>query len=526
MRNSLNLNNGRISWILALGVLLVLSQPFFPACADDGAIRFTVKEFIIDGQSPIAAGKVEKALKPYTARPLVFADLEAAAGALQSAFLDAGYPFHKVLLPPQRIVDGRVQLRVVGYPLKEIRIEENQHFDEPNILRSLPPLQPGRSPSTLDVARALQFANQHPARRVAVFVKQAAKSEGIDARVVVRDARPYTMFGSLNNTGTRDPARTRAALGVQYSNLFNRDHILTATYTTSPESVHDVNQYGVDYRLPLYAIATELEAFYSYSEVDQGRIGSFFDVSGRGQFYGLTATHTLTPIGVFNHKLAVGYQDRFFDNETKFVGTLLLPDVRSTPVSFRYSFLYEPKNLSLGGYAAWGFNTGFGSRNDSANYLANREGADANWNKFNGGGDLRWTLPGDYQVRAHIDGQYSDEPLIPGEQFGIGGSASVRGYEEREVTGDCGVQASLEAWSPPLVFDSRLVLFADAGQVYRRRPHTGVDGRQEAYGVGIGLRWNWKGYLDMSVDVAQPLEDGVSTEAGETRILYRVFLRY
>ena len=259
MRNSLNLNNGRISWILAVGVLFVLLPLFSLASADDGGVRFAVERFIIDGQSPIAPDRIEKALSAYTGRPLVFADLEAAAGALQSAFLDAGYPFHKVLLPPQRIVDGQVRLKVVGYPLKNVRVEENQHFDAENILRTLPPLQPGQSPSTLAVARSLQFANQHPAKRVAVFVKQAAAGEGIDARVMVRDTRPYSIFGSLNNTGTRDPARTRAALGFQYNNLFNRDHVLTATYTTSPESVDDVNQYGVDYRLPIYAIATELE---------------------------------------------------------------------------------------------------------------------------------------------------------------------------------------------------------------------------------------------------------------------------
>ena len=205
---------------------------------------------------------------------------------------------------------------------------------------------------------------------------------------------------------------------------------------------------------------------------------------------------------------------------------MLLPDVRSTPVSLRYSFLYEPKNFSIGGYAAWGVNAGFGSQNDSDSYLANREGADPDWNKFNGGGQLRWTLPGDFQLLARFDGQYCDEPLITGEQFGIGGSASVRGYEERELTGDYGIQASLEAWSPPLILDSRLVLFADAGEVYRHRPHTGMDGRREAFGVGIGLRWNWKGIIDAGIDLAQPLEDGVSTEAGDIRILYRVFLRY
>ena len=52
-------------------------------------------------------------------------------------------------------------------------------------------------------------------------------------------------------------------------------------------------------------------------------------------------------------------------------------------------------------------------------------------------------------LSARLDGQWSDEPLIPGEQFGIGGARSVRGYEEREASGDSGFFVSAELISKP-----------------------------------------------------------------------------
>ena len=527
MRNPLSPKGARSSGIL---VLLLLLIAFFQAAPGFGAgesgIQFWIDRFIIEGENPIADSAAETVLKPFTGRSLVFSDLEAAASLLESAFQDAGFPFYRIGVPPQRITNKELRLRVVPYPLKDIQVEENQYFEADNIRYSLPVLKIGQSPNTLEVARALQFANEHPAKRTAVFIKQDPAGDGINARVVARDVRPYQAFASVNNTGGANPGRTRTAVGLQHSNLFNRDHILTATYTTSPDGAGDVSQCGVDYRLPFYPAAIELEGFYSYSQVDQGVIGDFFDVSGRGQFFGFNATHTLLPVGAYSHKVSARYQNRFFDNETTYLGTTLASDVRSAPLGLRYSGSYEPKNLNLGLYVGYEFNTGSGSYNDPENYAANRSGAERQWDKFTAGGGLQWMLPGEFQLRGSFSAQYSDEPLIPGEQFGIGGFGSVRGYEARELSGDYGVQGSLEAWSPPLLFDARLVAFADAGEVYNHSPYQGTDDRQGIFGVGMGLRWNWKGHVDVSCDVSHALENAATTEAGDTRVLYQVLLRY
>ncbi|HUA68204.1 MAG TPA: POTRA domain-containing protein [Candidatus Saccharimonadales bacterium] len=48
-----------------------------------------------------------------------------------------------------------------------------------------------------------------------------------------------------------------------------------------------------------------------------------------------------------------------------------------------------------------------------------------------------------------LDGQWSSEPLISSEQFGIGGVNSVRGYHEGEIFGDTGWHVSLEEDTPP-----------------------------------------------------------------------------
>jgi hemolysin activation/secretion protein len=78
-------------------------------------------------------------------------------------------------------------------------------------------------------------------------------------------------------------------------------------------------------------------------------------------------------------------------------------------------------------------------------------------------------LADDWSLQGRVLLQWTPDPLVPGEQFGLGGAQLVRGYEEREATGDRGWLASLEVASPPwpLQGTTRLGLsaFADIGRV-------------------------------------------------------------
>ena len=47
-----------------------------------------------------------------------------------------------------------------------------------------------------------------------------------------------------------------------------------------------------------------------------------------------------------------------------------------------------------------------------------------------------------------LDGKWAADPLIPAEQMGVGGHATVRGYEEREFLGDNAITGTLEFRTP------------------------------------------------------------------------------
>ncbi|MBW1796894.1 MAG: ShlB/FhaC/HecB family hemolysin secretion/activation protein [Deltaproteobacteria bacterium] len=512
---------------ILLGCLLFSNPTVFGA--DVPQVRFTVERFVIEGENPLSENKTQGVLAPFTGEHEGLSRIEKASKALEQALHDKGYQFHRVVVPPQRTADGVIMLRILIFPLDKITVKGNKHFSDENILASIPCLQPGQSPNTLKVARSLLIANEHPAKRVAVFIRESQETGHVNARVEARDMRPYQVFSSYANTGDRATGHTRLSLGFQHSNLFNRDHIMTLSFTTSPGHWSDVQQYGAFYRIPLYGIGAGISMFYSHSKADQGTVADFFDVSGKGDFAGISFDYALRPIGDYSHKVTIGLQDRLFENDTNFSGQPIGVDVRSRPVSLRYNGGLEKAKVSAGFSVEYTNNLVCGGDNDSDAYEATRADADPHWDAFRFGADLDYTLPKNWQLRSRFAGQVANEPLISGEQFGLGGAHSVRGFDEREISGDNGYQFNFEVWTPPIVHNVRLLAFFDTGRRNLDDPHPGQVAGESISSIGMGLRWYWKSYLSISLDAAHVL-NGINgddvTKTGDDKVHFNVFVRF
>jgi len=99
-----------------------------------------------------------------------------------------------------------------------------------------------------------------------------------------------------------------------------------------------------------------------------------------------------------------------------------------------------------------------------------------------------------WMTTLRADGQWTSEPLISNEQFGIGGINSVRGYQEGEEFGDTGWHGSLEQQTPshlvgyvhgniPLTI--RGTVYMDGAREYRIDPR-GQPGKMSLWGTGFG----------------------------------------
>ncbi len=458
-------------------------------------MRFTVSSFDVTGDNPIA-DKAQKVLQSYLGEHYGLDGLSAAADALEQEIIKQGYSFHRVSLPPQQLSSGTVELNVIHFTIGAINISGNKFFNERNIRSSLPELSVGSTPNTRELSRSLKLANNHASKNMVLKFKEGDEGDTIDANLTVNDRNPQLFFLTLDNTGSKDTREFRSTLGYQNGNLFNRDHTITATLTVAPEDPDSTNQFGLSYHIPLYSHGANLDFIFSDSEVNSGEVGGGVAVTGKGSVFGFTYSRPMLTDTNFNHQWSVGFQNKLFENEIDINGNVSNADVGSFPLELGYGFTYTAKSSSISGDFFYDLNIDSGSNNSDEDYELLRTGTKNDWTaiRYNLAYDLIFSK--DWLLHAGLSGQSSSDLLISGEQFGVGGSSTLRGFEERSVIGDSGYQTSFEIWTPAFA-NMRYLVFIDQAKV-----KFNDSGDYDLSSYGVGLRWSWKEQLSVALDYA------------------------
>lgn len=503
---------------------IALASLAVPASAQESAAaaepvpapRFAIQRFDIEGNTLLPAAALEKAVAPYVGGDRDFGDIQRALETLEELYRGRGYGVVQVLLPEQDITRGAVKLRVIEPVIGKITIEGNRFYDETNIRRSLPTVKPGVTPDSRAVGQNLQLLTENPSKQTTLLLKAGASDAEIDAAIKVADERPYKFVATLDNTGTNSTGYYRVGFAAQHSNLFNRDHIGTLQYVTSPDNPSKVKIYGAGYRIPLYQLDSSIDIFGGYSDVSSGALSGLFNVSGSGTILGARYNYQLPRAGEYEHKLSAGLDYRAYKNNVVLLGGGggLVPDVTVHPASVSYSGLWRLPSSEFGLNFGYVRNIPGGSDGSDADFKASRADATAQYSLFRYGANFTQLFAGEWQFRAVLTGQYSRDALVSGEQFGFGGPDSVRGFNVRQVANDKGYSSQLEVYTPDIAtklgwpdVKLRLLAFYDMGITGRNNAQPGESWGQGGGSIGFGARGAIGKSLTVRLDVAQVLDE-------------------
>lgn len=488
----------------------------------------------VEGNTLLSNEQLRSATAPALGSGRTLADLNAAAARVQAAYREAGYGGVVAFVPEQDVSSGRLLIRVVEGKLAGVRVKGNQHFSEQNVRAGLPNLVEGRTPLVRAIDRDIQLSNENPAKELRVTLEPGARPGEVDADITVADMKPLQLLLGYSNTGNAITGRGRLTLGVRHANISGHDDVVTAQYQTSVEHPQQVHVATLGYHLPLYAYGGSVDAFYAHSNVDNGTtltpIGPLA-FSGRGDLLSLRGNLNLERRSDLDQRIFAGLDWKKFENECSlgvFGEAACGPagvDVRAVPIVFGYTAQRQE-----GGARSWGASASVAvnaAGSNAATFDAARPGARRHYGIARLAAFGEWAFGAGWGASARLDSQYSPHALIPGERFGMGGITSVRGYEEREMTGDSGVTLRLDVLMPSLAavagsaWRLRPLLFADAGHVSN---HKGFPCRQavrsscSASGAGVGLRAGFSTIMSATLDVARALRDGDTTAKGDTRV--------
>ena len=519
--------------LLAGSVLAAAVATAWSADADTGILHFDINGFEVSGNTLLPQAQVDQIVAKYTGKQRDFGDVQRALEALEAAYHERGYSVVTVELPEQELTSGVVKLHVVQTKIGRVVVKNNKYFDEANIRRSLPELQEGQTPNLNEVSTGIRLANENPDKKVTLKLQSGEKDDEVDATLDVADQSPWTTMLNADNTGTSQTGKTHVGVVLQNANLFGLDHVASLQYTTSAENPGAVKVYGAGYHIPLYALGDSLDFYASYSNVDSGTVAAgVFDlaVSGKGAVYGAHYNHNLAKRGEYESKLLYGFDYKAFKNNVLLQNQQLGSDVTVHPLSVTYLGTLTLPRGDVSGSVSLVHNVSGGSNGSQADFTLARAGATADYTLLRFAGSVTHSLAKDWQLRAIVNGQYTSDALIPGEQFGAGGATSVRGFEEREVSNDSGVGANLEAYTPNLCaghanWNCRALGFYDSAYVTRNHPLPAELHDTTISSAGLGLRILMGTYVNLQLDYGHILNSGDTGETGN-RLHVRLALAY
>ena len=501
---------------------------------DSGQVRFDIARFDISGNSLLSQAEIDAAVAPFAGRQRDFGDVQQALDALEAAYHARGYQLVKVQLPEQELNGGVVRLRVLQTSLQRVAISGNRHFSDANIRRSLPGLIEGSSPNLEAVSSSLRLANESPAKQVQLKLQSADDSdEALEASLAVTEQSPWRVSLNLDNSGTGPTGKTHIGTVLQHANLWGRDHVASIQYTTTAEEPSKVAVWGAGYHIPLYGIGDSVDLYASRSNIDSGSVtaGLFnLAVSGKGSVAGLRFNHILARRGELDGRIIGGYEVKAFKNSVLFAGENFGNDVTVRPLSLGYTASLPIEAGSLNSSITLVRNLPGGSRGGDADFERARTGADPSYALLRFAGAWVRALPGDWQARLLANGQLTGDALVPGEQFGAGGGASVRGLEERALSTDSGVLLNAELYSPALCasarWQCRALAFVDGAHGRRHHALAGELHSASVASAGVGIRLAMGQSFSLQADYGHVLNDGHISGAGTNKLHVRVGLSY
>jgi hemolysin activation/secretion protein len=484
---------------------------------------FRVKRFVVTGSDIFNQATIDQATVDLRDRPISFTEVLEARSRITQLYVDRGYITTGAYVPEQDFQDGAdVQIAVIEGSLESIAIEGNGRLSSGYLRRRI--ANAGKTPLNREqLLEGLQLLRLNPLlSNLSATLEGGTRPGKSILTVKVQPAPSFDTQFSLNNH--RSPSVGSFKRGIQLSegNFLGFGDRLSVGYSNTPGS----NSLDVGYDIPITAQDTTLS--FNLGTSSSSVIENPFDVleiNSKSRYYELGIRHPLQRSTTSELAMGLTFSHRAsetslgFENIGPFPLSVGADDQGRTKVS-SLRFFQELTNrsdkqvLAFRSQLSVGINA-FNATNNSGNtpdsqFLSWR--GQAQWVKLIGNDS-------DSLLLLRADAQFADRPLLSGEQFGLGGNDSVRGYRQDALLTDSGLFASAEIRLPIAritqsnpKWNSTLSLapFLEFGHGWNRAAANPAV--STLFSGGIGLRWRMGNQLTAKLDWGIPFKSLKASE--------------
>ena len=438
-------------------------------------VTFTLERVDTDPSEILTEAEIKAITDPYVGKTASLQDLYDMTAAINKLYEAKGYAVCRAYLPPQRIHEGAVQIKLLEGRTGNVTVN-GLRFTRQGYVTHRIHLEPGKVANTDILNDELQRFNATNDVQLRILVHAGEKPGTTDYEIAAFEPKNnHQVSLYVDNHGYDTSGRWREGVFYTMRSVTGQRDALRMNYLRS----NGTNIFGANYSIPVNNLGTMLDFDYgtNTTKIIKGSMEPL-GVKGHSYVAGITLRH---PLRVDEkRRYEVGFQYLHQKSQTD-IGTKSdsyvkwVNDTRNTYIPY-ISFTHYGKSSVLYHKHSLAF-TGFNNLyNTSDNYKAYR--LDSVYQKRLGGGQM---------LLGRLNAQVASEKknMSTSDFFYIGGANSVRGYEESFLGGSQGFNASL-TWQVPL--DKKQIwnafTFVDYGRVFGDEG-TVVDHTLVSTGLGV-----------------------------------------
>lgn len=527
-----------------------VEQPAEQVAEQAAERRIDILNYRVQGNTVLTRMDIEKAVYGYLGPQRPIGDVELARAALEQAYRAKGYETVGVDIPEQDVRKGVVVFNVVELKVGRLRVVDSTWYSPEDIKARAPSLAEGQVPNYTAVAKDLADLNKVAGRTITPTLRAGHTPGTVDVDLTVEDTRPAGMTLELNDRYSNRTARLRASVGLNYTNLFQREHTLSLQAQFAPEAPEQTWVVSASYLAPITGTPFSLIGYGVHSSSDVAAVGGI-GVIGSGDIFGVRVIANLPTSGPWVQQVLGGVDYKSFNEEL-----VLGSDSAATPIDYAALTVgYSASRITEGSRLDLAATLNFGLRGIGATdseYRLKRFMASASWSYLKLDASYSQLLPAGFTAIGKVSSQITGAPLISNEQFGAGGADSVRGYYESQELGDYGVQGQLQLETPSLakgwggewVNDWRIYAFSDAALLRVHdplpiplpptvpggpSPGVTIINEYKLMSVGVGSRIRFLKHYNIDLLLAAPLIDEADTKTdidGKIRGQFRIWSEF
>lgn len=474
----------------------LINQQQVQTDSPEASTTFELKELKVEASKILNPEEISGITASYIGKKVALKDLYDIVNKINALYGTKGYMTCRAYLPAQRVKSGVVQIKLLEGVTGKVVVAGNANTKGKYVTNRIS-LKPGEIMNIKELNKDLLRFNGTNDVQLRIVMQAGQEPGTTDYLIQAFEPKNQSWIIYSDNQGSETSGTWRQGLFYNIRSLSGERDSLNISYVHS----QGTNSFASGYSRQLGHSGTKLNIGASGNRVKIVN-GAMEAMGVKGHAYALNIGVSQPLVVTKKTRAMVGLELGHQNSNTKFSGIPWVDDTLDD-ISLNYSLtnygnshiFYQKHTYSYG--LADSINTV-----DPVTYKV----TDMNKNR----GISRYLFDGLYQrafknnslINARLNFQWSPENYLPSaRQFYVGGMNSVRGYKESVISGDGGLNYSLEYSMPVINKVTSVYAFTDGGYCF------GDSAFDDHYifSVGAGIRTTFKNKVYANLCVGTPL---------------------